>query len=148
MWKNLLGYAMDFIGGSSVQIYIYLALAIGGFGAGFYVEHLRFANYQQEVENIAKAADAKNKAVEQQHKLVTQGIKDEYDAKLSLLRSYYAAGVRQPSSSSMPNISTATAISNANTAYAELAANCAQTTLMLVELQKWINEQIGISNER
>jgi hypothetical protein len=148
MWKSLLGYAMDFIGGSSVQIYIYLALAIGGFGAGFYLEHLRFANYQIEVENMAKAAEAKNKAVEQQHKLVTQGIQDEYDAKLSLLRQYYSNGVRQPSSNTMPNISTATAISNANTAYAELAANCAQTTLMLVELQKWINEQIGISNER
>ena len=148
MWKTILSFATDFIGGSSVQIYIYFALAIGGFGSGFYLEHLRFANYQQEVENVAKAAEAREKAVEQQHKLITQGIQDEYDAKLNLLRSYYANGVRQPSSSSMPTISTATAISNANTAYAELAANCAQTTLMLVELQKWINEQIGITNER
>ena len=147
MWKTLLSYGMDFIGGSSVQIYIYLALAIGGFGAGFYVEHLRFANYQQEVENVAKAAEAREKAVEQQHKLVTQGIQDEYDAKLSLLRQYYSNGVRQPSSGSMSNLSTTTAIANANSAYSELAANCAQTTLMLVELQKWINEQIGVTNE-
>jgi hypothetical protein len=144
MWKNLLSYAMDFIGGSSVQIYIYLALAIGGFGAGFYVEHLRFANYQQEVENIAKAAEAKNKAVEQQHQQITKGIQDEYDAKLSLLRQYYSNGVRQPSSSTMSTISTATAITNATTAYNQLTQDCAITTLQLVELQKWINESIEI----
>ena len=148
MWKTIMSFATDFLGSSSVGIYIYIVIAVCGFGAGYYVEHLRFANYKQEVEYAAKAADARNKAVEQQHKLVTQGIQDEYDAKLSLLRQYYANGVRQPSSSSMPNISTTTAIANANTAYAELAANCAQTTLMLVELQKWINEQIGITNER
>ena len=144
MWKTLFSYGMDFIGGSSVQIYIYLALAIGGFGAGFYVEHLRFANYKEEVESVAKAQEAHVKSIEEQHKLVTKGIQDEYDAKLGLIRQYYANGVRQPSSSTMSNLSTTTAISNANTAYAELAANCAQTTLMLVELQKWINEQIGI----
>ena len=147
MWKNIFSLATSLIGGSSVQIYIYLALAIGGFGAGFYVEHLRFANYQQEVENVAKAAEAREKAVEQQHKLVTQGIQDEYDAKLSLLRQYYSNGVRQPSSGSMSNLSTTAAIANANATYGELAANCAQTTLMLVELQKWIAQQVGIANE-
>ena len=144
MFKNLMSLAMEFVGGSSVQIYIYLALAIAGFGAGFYVEHLRFANYQEEVESVAKAQEAHVKSIEEQHKLVTKGIQDEYDAKLSLVRSYYANGVRQPSSSTVSNISTTTAIANANSAYAELAGKCAETTLMLVELQKWINEQIGI----
>ena len=144
MFKNLLNLAMQFLGGSSVQIYIYLALAIAGFGAGFYVEHLRFANYKEEVESVAKAQEAHVKSVEEQHKLVTKGIQDEYDAKLSLLRNYYSAGVRKPSSSTMSNLSTTTAISNANSAYAELAGRCSETTLMLVELQKWVNEQSNI----
>jgi hypothetical protein len=122
-----------------------LALAIGGFSSGFYVEHLRFANYQEEVEAVAKAQEAHVKSVEEQHKQVTKGIQDEYDAKLGLLRQYYASGVRNPSSSTMSNLSTTSAISNANAAYAELASNCAQTTLMLVELQKWINEQAGVN---
>ena len=147
MWKTLLSYGMDFIGGSSVQIYIYLALAIGGFGAGFYVEHLRFANYQEEVQAIAQKQEEHNESIKKQHELVTKGIQDEYDAKLSLLRQYYSNGVRQPSSGSMSNLSTTSAISNANAAYAELASNCAQTTLMLVELQKWIAQQVGIANE-
>ena len=144
MFKNLLNLAMQFVGGSSVQIYVYLALAIGGFGAGFYVEHLRFANYQEEVQAIAQKQEEHNESIKKQHELVNQSIKEEYDAKLSLLRSYYANGVRQPSSSTMSNLSTTSAIANANSAYGELAANCAQTTLMLVELQKWINKQIGI----
>jgi hypothetical protein len=144
MFKNLLNLAMQFVGGSSVQIYVYLALAVGSFGAGFYVEHLRFASYKEEVESVAKAQEAHVKSIEEQHKLVTKGIQDEYDAKLGLIRQYYANGVRQPSSSTVSNLSTTSAIANANSAYAELAANCAQTTLMLVELQKWINEQIGI----
>ena len=144
MFKNLLSMAMSLVGGSSVQIYIYLALAIGGFGAGFYVEHLRFANYQEEVESVAKAQEAHVKSIEEQHKLVTKGIQDEYDAKLSLVRSYYANGVRQPSSSTVSNLSTTTAIANANAAYAELAGRCSETTLMLVELQRWVNEQSNI----
>ena len=144
MWKTLLSFATDFIGGSSVQIYIYLALAIGGFSSGFYVEHLRYANYQQEVENAAKAAEAREKAVEQQHKLVTQGIQDEYDAKLALLRQYYANGVRQPSTSFVPSISPTASIINAATAYQQLIESCSETTEQLVSLQKWINEQVGI----
>ena len=144
MWKTLLSYGMDFIGGSSVQIYIYLALAIGGFGAGFYVEHLRFANYQEEVQAIAQKQEEHNESIKKQHELVTKGIQDEYDAKLALLRQYYANGVRQPNSSSMSNLSATTAIANASAAYNQLAEQCSQTTLMLVELQKWINEQIGI----
>ena len=144
MFKNLLSMAMSLVGGSSVQIYVYLALAIGGFGAGFYVEHLRFANYQEKVESVAKAQEAHVKSIEEQHKLVTKGIQDEYDAKLGLIRQYYANGVRQPSSSTVSNLSTTSAIANASAAYNQLAEQCSQTTLMLVELQKWINEQIGI----
>ena len=144
MWKTLLSYGMDFIGGSSVQIYIYLALAIGGFGAGFYVEHLRFANHKEEVQAIAQKQEEHNESIKKQHELVNQSIKEEYDAKLSLLRSYYANGVRQPNSSTMSNLSTTSAIANASAAYTELAGQCAETTQQLVSLQKWINEQIGI----
>jgi hypothetical protein len=144
MWK-LLDFATSLIGGSSVQIYLYVALAVGGFGAGFYVEHLRFANYKTEVEAVAKAQEAHVQAVQEQHKLVTKGIQDEYDAKLGLIRQYYANGVRQSSGSPVSGISTTSAISNATTAYNQLAEQCSQTTLMLVELQKWVNEQMGIN---
>ena len=49
-----MGFLLSLFGGSSVQIYIYLAVLFAGFGGGFYIEHVRFAEYQTEVENIAK----------------------------------------------------------------------------------------------
>ena len=146
MFKNLLSLATEFMGGSSVEIYIYIGLLLGGFGAGFYVEHLRFSNYQIQIEQAAKAQEAHNEAVKKQHEIVTKGIQDEYDAKLSLLRQYYSNGVRQQSSSSSlpPNSGIAPKQFDALAAYNVLAGQCAETTAQVVELQKWINEQVGI----
>ena len=79
MWKTLLSYGMDFIGGSSVQIYIYLALAIGGFGAGLYVGNLRLVNYKEEV------------------KVITQK-QEEQDRKSTRLNSSHMSESRMPSS--------------------------------------------------
>ena len=117
--------------------------ALAGFGYGKY-EHNKYVTYKAEVENIAKAQEAHVESIQKQHQLVTKGISDEYDAKLALIRQYYANGVRSPSTSSVSNLSTTSAIANASAAYSELIGNCAQTTLQLVELQKWINEQMGI----
>jgi hypothetical protein len=144
MWKNIFSLATSFIGGSSVQIYIYLVLAIGGFGAGFYVEHLRFAQYATEVEMAGKAADAHNKAVEQQHALVTKEITNDYQTKLNAVRNFYASGVHNPSSGTMSGISAAPKGTDAESAYPILAEQCTRTTLQLTELQAWINQQAGI----
>ena len=146
MWKNLLSMGMDFIGGSSVQIYIYLAILLGGFSAGFYVEHLRFSAYETKVEAAGAEAQAKTESIQKQHEIVTKGIKDEYDAKLSALRNYYKSTSvwNNNGSSTLSSLSTTPKSADVIAAYNELAGNCAQTTLMLVELQKWLNEQIGI----
>jgi hypothetical protein len=117
--------------------------ALAGFGYGKY-EHNKYVTYKAEVENIAKAQEAHVKSIQKQHQLVTKGISDEYDAKLALIRQYYANGVRSPSTSSVSNLSDTTKLFDASTAYNQLASNCAQTTLMLTELQRWINDQMGI----
>ena len=137
---------MDFIGGSSVQIYIYLAILLGGFSAGFYVEHLRFSAYETKVEAAGAEAQAKTESIQKQHEIVTKGIKDEYDTKLSALRNYYKSTSvwNNNGSSTLSSLSTTPKSADVIAAYNELAGNCAQTTLMLVELQKWLNEQIGI----
>ena len=128
----------------------YAKLAILGavlsiaFGSGWWMGYSRYVEYKKSVEIAAKAQEAHVESIQKQHELVTKGIQDEYDAKLSFIRNYYANGVRSPSTSSLPNISNTSSIANAVTAYNELAGNCAQTTLQLVELQKWINEQMGI----
>ena len=127
-----------------VKISILGGLCLILFGAGYWMGYSKYVDYKKAVEIAAKTQEAKVESIQKQHELVTKGVKDEYDAKLALLRQYYANGVRSPSTSSMSNISNTTKLFDASTAYNELAGNCAQTTLMLVELQKWLNEQIGI----
>ena len=114
------------------------------FGAGYWMGYSRYIEYKKSVEIIAKTQEAKVESIQKQHELVKKGISDEYDAKLALLRQYYANGVRQSSTNSLSSVPDPTKLFDASTAYNELAGNCAQTTLMLIELQKWINEQIGI----
>ena len=126
------------------KLAIIAGVVIAIFGSGFWLGNSRYVRYKAEVENTAKAQEAHVESITKQHALVTRGIQDEYDAKLSLLRTYYANGVRQPSSSKVSGISPTTSSADAIAAYNELVGNCAQTTLMLVELQKWINEQVGI----
>ena len=128
----------------------YAKLAIIGaifsiaFGSGWWMGYSRYIEYKKSVEIAAKAQEAHVESIQKQHELVTKGIANEYDAKLALLRQYYANGVRQPNSSSVPNLSSASAIANASAAYSELVGQCAETTQQLVSLQEWINQQIGI----
>ena len=114
------------------------------FGSGWWIGYSRYLDYKKEVEIAAKTQEAKVQSIEKQHALVTKSIEKEYDAKLALLRQYYANGVRQPNSSTMSNFSTTSAIANASAAYAELTRQCAETTQQLTSLQDWIREQIGI----
>jgi hypothetical protein len=144
MWKTLLSGAFSLVTSAGTSIYIYLAIAVGGFGAGFYVEHLRFAEFATEVEMAGKAADARNKAIEQQHALVTKEITNDYQTKLTAIRNFYASGVHNPSSGAMSGISAAPRGTDAETAYPILAGQCAETTQQLVSIQDWINQQAGI----
>jgi hypothetical protein len=128
----------------------YAKLAILGavlsiaFGSGWWLGYSRYVEYKKSVEIAAKVQEAKVESIQKQHELVTKGIQDEYTAKLDLLRNYYANGVRQPHSSSLPTISNAASGLDAITAYNLLAGQCAETTQQIVSLQKWINEQMGI----
>ena len=123
-----------------------LVCVVGIFYAGWHLRDVDFMAYKKEVEHTAKTQEEKVKSVRSQQELVTKGIKDEYDAKLSALRNYYKSTSvwNNNGSSTVPGISTTPKSADVISSYNELASNCAQTTLMLVELQKWINEQVGI----
>jgi hypothetical protein len=127
-----------------VKVGLVIATLCAFFIAGYYVEHLRFVQYKVEVEATAKEQEERVLSIQKQHELVTKGIQNEYDAKLALIRQYYANGVRHPSSNTMSNLSTTSAIANAQTAYRQLAEQCSETTQQLMSLQQWINEQMGI----
>ena len=138
MWSLISGYA------NYIKIGLYVVAACGIFYCGFHIGNQRYLDYKRENDELVAQQKIKIEAVQKEHELVTKGIQDEYDAKLALLRQYYANGVWSNGSSSMPGIATTPKIADATAAYSVLAGQCAETTLQLVELQKWINEQIGI----
>jgi hypothetical protein len=105
---------------------------------GWNHEHKRFVKYKADVAALGKAQEQLNVALIEKHTLITTSIKDEYEANLSAVHNYYADRVRNTSSSSMPTVSKPTVCSIAAPADAVPARQCAETTLMLTELQKWV----------
>ena len=117
-------------------------LLLGAFATGWGIRNRDYMDFKKEVNNAAKAQEAHVESIKKQQALVNKGVEDEYNAKLALLRQYYANGVRQPNTSKLPTISSATSGINDLTSNTLLA--CAETTQQLVSLQAWLNEQIGI----
>ena len=116
------------------------------FGSGYWMGYSRYIEYKKSVEIIAKTQEAKVESITKQHELVTKGIANEYEAKLAAVRNYYRATSvwNNPSSNKVSGLSTAPSVTDVVTAYNVLAGQCAETTAQVVELQKWINEQVGI----
>ena len=119
---------------------------LGIFYAGWHLRDMDYMAYKKDVENATKAQEANTVAVQKQQELVTKGIKDEYDAKLSAVRNYYKSTSmwNNNGSSTVPGISPAPSVTDVISSYNELAERCAETTVQVIELQKWINEQVGI----
>ena len=111
---------------------------------GYSYEHSRFMAFKQKVESVARIQEAKIESIQKQQTLVNQGIEKEYNAKLSLLRNYYASGMHNTSSGKLPSNGTTPVSFDAVTAYNLLAGQCAETTQQLVSLQEWLNAQVGI----
>jgi hypothetical protein len=127
-----------------VKITIIGVLCFVIFGSGWWIGYSRYIEYKKSVEIAAKTQEAKVESIQKQHELVTKGIQNEYDAKLALLRTYYADGLHKPSTSTLPNFSATPNIADVSAAYSSLIGQCAQTTQQLVSLQDWINQQVGI----
>jgi len=133
-----------------VTTYVKIGLAIAllsiVFGSGWWMGYSRYLEYKKEVAVATEKQKAEVESIQKQHELVTKGIQDEYDAKLNTLRNYYKSTSvwNNNGGSTMSGISAAPKSTDVISAYNELAGSCAQTTLQLVELQKWINEQMGI----
>jgi len=132
-----MNFLLNLLGGIGGQTYIYLALVFGSFSAGFYVEHLRFVNFQDEVKIVAQKQEDKTKSIEAQHVLINQGIQNEYEGKLAALRNYYGGVQLNSSSRSMPGISPTPKGADAATAYPILVEQCSETTLQVNLWQEW-----------
>jgi hypothetical protein len=121
-------------------------LLLSVFYAGWHMRDVDFMAYKKEVEYTAKLQEEKVKSIRSQQELVTKGIKDEYDSKLTTLRNYYKSTSvwNNGSGSQMSGLSPAPSATDVISSYNQLAGACAETTLQLVQLQKWLNEQVGI----
>jgi hypothetical protein len=144
-----MGFLFTLLSGGAgiyVKIGLVIMVLLGAYGAGWHSRDVDFSAYKAEVKAEAEKQAAHVESIKSQQDLIKKGVEDEYNAKLGLLRQYYANGVRQQSSSGglSPNSGIAPKPIDVSAAYSELIGNCAQTTLMLVELQKWLNEQMGI----
>jgi hypothetical protein len=131
--------------GTYVKAGLLIIFICGVFFAGWHSRDRDFTIYKDQVRIAAEKQQAHTESIQKQQEITTKGIQNEYDAKLALLRQYYANGVRNNNgSNTMSSISTTSKLSDAIAAYNQLASDCAATTLQTVTLQQWINEQIAI----
>jgi len=131
--------------GTYIKAGLLVVLVCGVFFAGWHTRDRDFTIYKNQIRIEAEKAQAHTESVQKQQALINKGIQDEYDAKLSLLRQYYANGVRNNNgASTVSGISSTTKLSDAIAAYNQLASDCAATTLQTVTLQQWINEQLSV----
>lgn len=113
---------------------------------GYSHEHERFVAYKADVAALGKAQEQLNAALTEKHELISTSIKDEYEASLSAVHNYYADRVQPVASSgSLPTISKPAKCPITTTTDTVSARQCAETTLMLTELQKWVK---GVTNAK
>jgi len=134
----------------NVLDYIKYGLCAGIFGVccfcSWYVPHSHYVAYKAQIEAAANKQIALNEFKEKQHTLIVQGIKDEYQSKLDLLNRAYPVGVRPTGTSTLLSGQGATINLDAKPSYDVLVNQCSKTTLMLVELQKYENERLGLND--
>jgi hypothetical protein len=126
---------------SYVRIAILAGIFMAGLLLGWGYEYRNLVAFKAEVEAVAKVQQAKNESIVKQQTLVNKGIENEYQAKLSALKSYYG-GLRQPSSGQLSAIPQSTIGIDGKATNLELA--CAYTTQQLVSLQDWLRQQIEV----
>jgi len=106
---------------------------------GYSHEHERFVKYKADVAALGKAQEQLNAALTEKHELISTSIKDKYEASLSAVHNYYSDRVQPVANSgSMPTVSKPTVCPNVCAPDTVSARQCAETTLMLTELQKWV----------
>ena len=122
-----------------IKIGAALALCAVMYFMGWNHEHKRLVAYQAEVAAVGKAQEVINAAKVKEHETISTAITNQYEARLSAVHSYYADRVQpNPYSGNVSTVSKPTACPNASPANAEFTRQCAETTLMLTELQNWV----------
>ena len=141
-------FLLNLLGGLGGQTYIYLALVCGSFGAGFYVEHLRFVDFKQEVQIAGEKQQAETAAKIKEQEIINENIKQTYEARLTGIHTFYS-GMLNSSSSPVSSVPNATITVNGETHnILSVAEECSITTTQLITLQDWVNQQVNLDGKR
>lgn len=116
-----------------------LALCAAMYFMGYSHEHKKFVKYQAEIAALGKAQETINAAKVKEHETISTSIANQYEARLSAVHNYYADRVQlNTSSGNLPTIPKPTSCPNAAPTNTKFIRQCAETTLMLTELQNWV----------
>ena len=132
-----------------ISVYIYAAcavLAIGGLGYGKY-ESVKYDAYVSKVELAAKEQEMINQSKAKEAAQVNEKVKNDYENRIALIKHTYG-GMRLSSTSQTGTISATPSSTDGTPADPKFIEKCAITTQMLVSLQGWLSEQIGIFNAK
>ena len=106
---------------------------------GYSGEHERFVKFKAEVEAVGKAQEIANQSAAEIAAVITEGVKDEYEARIVALRNYYTNRVQSnPRGSNLPTVSGAAPRVDESTGNPVFVGQCAEVTQQLVSLQKWV----------
>lgn len=120
-----------------VKIGIVVAIFLGGYFMGWNGEHKKFVQFKLEVAALGKAQEVLNKAKVREHEIISSSITSEYEARLAAVNHYYD-GVLNARPSGLPSIPKPATGANASATDTVSARQCTETTLQLIELQRWI----------
>ena len=144
-----MSFLFNLLGGLNGQTVIYLVLVFGGFSSGFYIEHIRFVDFQDKVKIVAEQQIAENKAKLKEQELINRGVTDAYNANVSNIHNFYHRMLNDTSSGAMSSVPNATITINGTTINTlDFAEQCATTTQQLESTQDWIRTQIGLDSAK
>ena len=144
-----MNFLISLLGGLSGQTYIYLVLVLGSFSSGFYIEHIRFVDFQDKVKIVAEQQIAENKAKLKEQELINKGVTDAYNANVSNIHNFYHRMLNDTGSGAMSSVPSATITINGTTINTlDFAEQCATTTQQLESTQDWIRTQIGLDSAK
>ena len=144
-----MNFLLNLLGGLNGQTVIYLVLVLGGFSSGFYIEHIRFVDFQDKVKIVAEQQIAENKAKLKEQELINRGVTDAYNANVSNIHNFYHRMLNDTGSGAMSSVPNATITINGTTINTlDFAEQCATTTQQLESTQDWIRTQIGLDSAK
>ena len=120
-----------------------IAVALGfSYWKGYSGEHEKFIKFKAEIEAVGKAQEIANQSAAEIAAVITEGVKDEYEARIAALRNYYTNRVQSnPRGSNLPTVSGSAPRVDESAGNPVFVGQCAEVTQQLVSLQKWVEKQ-------